>query len=111
MERRREPRYAADQPVVVTILGEREIRRPAQIKNVCCWGMAVEIDYPAPPGTPVRIEFDDGVALGESLHCREVAGSYYVGISLDQSLKSLANLAETLEELAGGAREDTPRPS
>jgi hypothetical protein len=111
MERRREPRVAADQPVVVTLLGAQEIRRPAQVRNVCSWGMAIEMPCPAPPGTLLRIEFDDGVALGESLHCREAAGSYYVGITIDQALKSLANLALAVDELSGGVQEDTPRTS
>jgi hypothetical protein len=109
MERRREPRFAAEQPVVVTLLGARKIRRPAQIKNVCSSGMAIEMDRPAPPGTLLRIEFEDGVTLGESVHCREAAGSYYVGITLDQALKSLANLALAVDELSGGAQEEKPR--
>ena len=109
MERRREPRFAADQPVVVTLLGVPETRRTAEIKNVCSWGMALEMPCPAPPGTLLRIEFADGVALGESVHCREAAGSYYVGITLDQALKSLANLALAVDEQAGGAQEETPR--
>ena len=109
MERRREPRFAADQQVVVTLLGAEKIRRPARVRNVCTWGMAIEIDCPAPPGTLLRIEFDDGIVLGESLHCREAVGSYYVGITLDQALKSLANLAQAVDELAFGAREETPR--
>jgi hypothetical protein len=108
MERRREPRFAADQSVVVTLLGVQEVSRQAQIKNVCSWGMAIEMPCPAPPGTQLRVEFDDGVALGESVHCREAGGSYYVGITLDHALKSLANLALALEELAGGAQQETP---
>jgi hypothetical protein len=111
MERRREPRFAADQPVVVTLLGDQKIRRPAQVKNVCSWGMAIELPCPAPVGTMLRIEFDDGVALGESIHCREAAGSYYVGVTLDQSLKSLSNLAIAVDELSGGAQEEAPRTS
>jgi hypothetical protein len=108
MERRREPRFAADQSIVVTLLGGPEIRRPAEIKNFCSWGMAIEMRCPAPPGTLLRIEFDDGVVLGESVHCREAAGAYYVGITLDQALKSLANLVLALEESAG-AQEETTR--
>jgi len=108
MERRREPRFAAEQSVVVTLLGAGEIRRLAQVKNVCSWVMAVEMDRPAPPGTLLRIEFEDGVALGESVHCREAAGAYYVGITLDQALKSLANLVLALEE-STGAQEETTR--
>jgi hypothetical protein len=42
------------------------------------------------------------------VHCREAAGAYYVGITLDQALKSLANLVLALEESAG-AQEETTR--
>ena len=109
MERRREPRFAADQSISVTLLGVPEIRCPARISNVCSWGMAIKMECPAPPGTMLRIEFADGVALGEAVHCREAAGGYYVGITLDHALKSLANLALALEEPSGGAQEETPR--
>jgi hypothetical protein len=109
MDRRREPRFAADQPVVVTLLGIPEIRRTAQIKNVCSWGMAIEMPCPAPPGTLLKIEFEDGVALGESVHCHDVTGAYYVGVTLDQALKSLANLALAIEDSADGVQEETPR--
>jgi hypothetical protein len=34
------------------------------------------------------------------MHCREAAGSYYVGVKLDQALKPLANLAGALDDLA-----------
>lgn len=94
---------------MVTLLGEPEMRRNAQIKNMCSWGMALEMDCPAPPGAPLKIEFEDGTALGESVYCRESAGSYFIGVSLEQSLKSLANLAGVLEEIASKPQESIAR--
>ena len=36
---------------------------------------------------------------------------YYVGITLDQALKSLANLALAVDQLSGGAQEEAPQTS
>jgi hypothetical protein len=100
MERRREPRFATDQPVVVTLLDGREVRRRAQVTNVSAWGVGIEMRCPVARGALLRIEFGDSVALGEVVHCREVAGSYYLGVRLNQALKSVADLAAELDRLA-----------
>jgi hypothetical protein len=89
-----------DQPVVVTVLDGREIRRRSQVTNASAWGVGLEMRCALVPGILVRIEFAGAVVLGAVMHCREAAGSYYVGVKLDQALKSLANLAGALDDLA-----------
>lgn len=100
MERRREPRFAMDQPVVVTVLDGREIRRGAQVTNASAWGIAIEMRCEVAPGALMRIEFEDSVVLGETVYCCEAAGSYYVGVKLDQAIQSLSDLAGALDDLA-----------
>jgi len=99
MERRREPRFAMDRPVVVTVLDGRETRRGAQVTNASVWGIGIEMRCPVAQGALVRIEFDEAVILGEVVHCREAAGSYYVGVKLDQALRSFDNLAGALDAI------------
>jgi hypothetical protein len=48
----------------------------------------------------MRIEFEDSVVLGETVYCCEAAGSYYVGVKLDQAIQSLSDLAGALDDLA-----------
>ena len=81
-----------DQPVVVTVLDGREIRRRSQVTNASAWGIALEMTCAVAPGASMRIEFPENVVLGEVVHCREAAGSYYVGVKLDQAMKSLSDL-------------------
>jgi hypothetical protein len=88
-----------DQPVVVTLLDGREVRRRAQVTNASAWGVGIEMRCPVAQGARLRIEFGDSVSLGEVVHCREVAGSYYVGVKLHQALKSVADLAAELDLL------------
>lgn len=99
MERRREPRFAMDQPVVVTLLDGREIRRRAQVTNASALGVGIEMRCPVAQGARVKIEFGEAVALGEVVHCREAAGAYYVGVRLEQALKSVADLATEFDRL------------
>lgn len=94
-----------DQPVVVTLLDGRETRRRAQVTNASAWGVGIEMRCPVAQGALLRIEFGEAVALGEVVHCREAAGSYYVGVKLEQALKSVADLATELERLERPAAE------
>ena len=89
-----------DTPVTVTVLDGRGIRRGAQVTNASAWGIGLEMRCAVAPGALMRIEFEDSVVLGKAVHCREAAGSYYIGVKLDQALKSLSDLAGTLDDLA-----------
>jgi hypothetical protein len=101
MEQRREPRFGADQQVVVA---ERDgVRRPAQVTNISPWGVALEMTGPLAPGALLRVEFPDCVASGEVVYCRRAAGAYFVGVRLEYALESLARLACILDELAAPA--------
>jgi hypothetical protein len=90
-----------DQTVVVTVLDGREIRRSSQVINASAWGVGLEMRCSVAQGALLRIEFDEAVAIGQVVHCREAAGSYYVGVKLEQALKSLSDLGGALDDLAG----------
>jgi hypothetical protein len=62
------------------------------------WGISIEMQAPATPGTPIGIELGDSTAAGEVASCRAAGGSYYVGVKLEQPLRTFAGLAFLLDE-------------
>jgi hypothetical protein len=95
MESRREPRFAADCPVVASVSG---IRRAARMLSAGPWGISIEIDTPASPGAAISIDFGDSVAAGEVTYCRAAGGAYYVGVQLECARKSIADIAPLPDE-------------
>jgi hypothetical protein len=80
MNQRRQPRLESDQSVWITLFGEPEIRLPARVKNVSTRGMGLELQGPVAIGSPVKIEVEDCLFLGEVIYCREDEASFYVGV-------------------------------
>jgi hypothetical protein len=100
MEQRRAPRFSIDQAVAVTVLGPREQRHAGKVKNASARGLALEMPAPVPPGTALKIEFDDSVVLGEAVYCRRDPESHLIGVELDQILCGLTELGRKLQEFA-----------
>jgi len=100
MNQRREPRFAADQPIYVTLLRQPESRLPAIVKNSSGRGMGLAMANPVPIGTAVKIECDDSILLGEALYCRDDGGSFFVGVELEHALYGLVELGRILGEFA-----------
>ena len=100
MEQRREPRFAIQQRVPVTLLGEPDVRRSARIQNVSGRGLGLFMREAVPPGTALQIELENEIVLGEVIYCRREAEGYFLGVELDQVLSGLAELAARLEEFA-----------
>ncbi len=100
MDLRREPRIAAEQSVVITVLGEHETQQNARICNASGRGLAIEAEAAIPTGTALKIELDDAILLGEAVYCKAVGGSYLLGVELDQVLCGLTELGRRLEEFA-----------
>src|SRR5437764_4321639 len=102
MEQRREPRFQADQPVVVTVLTEPETRLEARVQNASGRGLGLVTASPVPPGAAVRIEIDDSMVLGEAIYCRSDRDGHFVGVELDQALVGLTELGRNLAAFAPG---------
>jgi hypothetical protein len=100
MEQRREPRFRADQPVVVTVLNEPEIRLQARVKNASGRGLGLVTPIAVPPGSAIRIEMDDSMMLGEAIYCRSDCDGHFLGIELDQVLVGLTELSRNLAAYA-----------
>src|SRR5215831_5961516 len=99
MDQRREPRFQADQPVMVSILTEPPVRMAARVTNASGRGLGLVAPQPIPPGAAIRIELDDAIVLGESIYCRSEQGSHIVGVELDQVLVGLTALGRKLDAL------------
>jgi hypothetical protein len=98
MEHRREGRIPIEQPIVLTLLGEPEIRLAASVKNASPRGIGVVIAAPVNPGAAVKIEIGDSIFLGEATHCRTTEDGYFVGIELTEVLTGLAALSKLAQE-------------
>jgi hypothetical protein len=100
MDQRREPRFIADQSVVVTVLGDPEVQQIARIRNASGRGLSMEIPSKVQPGSALKIELDDSILLGEVIYCKGGQGSYLLGMELDQALCGLTELGKQLQEFA-----------
>lgn len=100
MDQRHEPRFVADQSVVVTVLGDHETQHRAKIRNASGRGLAIEIPSAVPPGTALKIELEDSIVLGEAVYCQGGHGPYLLGVELDQVLCGLTELGKRLQEFA-----------
>jgi hypothetical protein len=96
MEQRREPRFQADQPVVLTVLTEPETRLTARVKDASGRGLGLVTASPVAPGSAIRIELDNSMVLGEAIYCRKERDGHFVGVELDQVLVGLTELGRNL---------------
>jgi hypothetical protein len=100
MDQRREPRFIAEQSVVVTVLGEHETQHAGRILNASGRGLAIEMPCAVAPGTAIKIDGDDSMLLGETVYCKGGQGSYLLGVELEQMLCGLTELRKRLQEFA-----------
>jgi hypothetical protein len=101
MEHRASVRFAVDQPVAVTVLGGTEIRETALVRNVSDAGVQLVCSHNIPAGSPVKIEMDNALALGEVVYCIAEGDQWVFGIKLEHVLNGLAELQRKLLEFAG----------
>lgn len=115
MEKRREPRFQADQPVTVTVLTESRQDVPARVRNVSGRGLGVVASARVEPGAGLLIELEDTKVLAEAIYCRPDPEGFFIGIEMDQMLVGLTELgrhlaaftSEVAVERRGSAGADT----
>ncbi len=107
MEKRRETRFTAGQPVTVKILSGEQSTHGAMVKNGSGNGMALEMPAPVAPGAALEILLEDNLLLGEAVYCRAEEDGYLVGVLLDSKLSQLSRLAQMLQGFADG--QEQPR--
>lgn len=98
MDSRRNVRVPVNRPIVLTVLGEHEMRIPATVKDASSNGVGLITESAVKPGTLVKLEIGDAIFLGEAVYCRDEEQGAFVGVKLQQVLSGLAALNKMVQE-------------
>ena|ERR1700730_9700308 len=93
-DRRSEPRFPVDQPVVVTILDSGE-REPFQgtVVDLSRSGLGVRVPYPIDLGCHIEIRWLRGTVIAEVRNCLQMSPyNYRVGLKTSE-VRALAEIA------------------
>jgi PilZ domain len=96
--KRRDARVPVNKPIVLTVLGEPEVRLPATVKDASPRGLGLQTAERVKPGAAVKIEIGDAIFLGEVIYCRDTEEGSFIGVQLSQVLTGLAALQKMVEE-------------
>jgi hypothetical protein len=102
MERRREARVPAAQPMQLTLLGGAPRSVAGVVVNFSSWGMRILLPEPVASGAPVRVDLDGSLYLGEVCYCQPELGQYSVGVAVEQALRMTSELAELRDAILCG---------
>lgn len=84
VERRREPRYPANDIVEVQVVGGSTERFPGTILDLSRSGLRLEVGKPLSRGTHLEIVLRNrAIIFGESCYARSKNGLYQVGVSIE----------------------------
>jgi len=106
MERRSVPRYPANEPARVTVLGDTNRALAGRMVNLSGRGMRLLLDQDVPVGVPVRVDVDGTILLGEVCYCAMEGNSYCVGIDLEHALTMSEELAALMRGLLDEASQE-----
>ncbi len=112
-DRRREPRVKVDMPAAVTVLGAAPEVMTARVADVSGSGLLLATPRPIQPDSPLRIEVEDVLLLGEVCRCQNDGAQWRVAVRVHHSLsglKELERLNRALLDTDKEARQRTPRP-
>ena|GEM_PF-1590918 len=101
VERRSEPRFPANRPVRLTILGKDPRTIDATLVDVSGRGMRIAVDEAIPSGSAIKIETEDSLWLVEVTFSLSVGNGYLIGGKVDQVLRGLADLAQLRRAVLG----------
>ena len=88
-DRRSEPRFPVDQPVVVTILDSGD-REPFEgtVVDLSASGLGVRVPYPTDPGRRIEIRWSRGTVIAEVRNCHRIRPhNYRVGLKTSQAME------------------------
>jgi hypothetical protein len=88
-DRRSEPRYSVDQPVVVTILDSGD-REPFEgtVVDLSRSGLGVRVPYPIDLGCRIEIRWSRGTVVGQVRNCHRIRpDNYRVGLKTSQAME------------------------
>lgn len=112
MERRRELRVEANEPVVVTELGgHRRARMGGMLLDMSGGGLLVKLPRSIKCGAAVRVEASNMLALGDVVRCEPDADQFRVAIVIHHSLRELQDLENLNRALIGEERASRETPA
>lgn len=100
MERRSEPRLAADEPVIVTQLDQRRLHTGV-IVEISGRSLTMKLPSAIACGTPVKAEAWDLLMLGEVVRCEPAGDGFRLALRLRHSLRDLQALEKLSQGLLG----------
>lgn len=109
MERRRQIRVEANEPVVVTELGaNRHHPMGGMIQDVSGDGMLIRLPRALPAEALVRVEASNMLLLGEVVRCETEGHEFRAALTIRHSLQNLQDLENLNRALLG--YENAPEP-
>lgn len=109
-DRRKHPRFAQNEMVQMTLLGQDGRSSQVKIVDASEFGVRIECADGLSPGSLIKVEGQDSLLLGEVLYCQsaEIPGSHFLGVKLTRALFGLAELRRLNESLLA---EQSARPA
>ncbi|HLH38031.1 MAG TPA: PilZ domain-containing protein [Bryobacteraceae bacterium] len=104
-DRRREPRVRVDMAATVTILDATKNLITARVADISGSGLLLVTSRPIPVDSPVRIEAQDILLLGEVCRCQDDGGQWRVAVQVRHSLSGLKKLERLNRALMGSNSE------
>lgn len=102
MERRKKARLSANAPVTVTVLAaDKTPPVSGRVLDMSGCGLLLSVPRPIPLGTPVKVEGNDILLLGEASRSQQSSDGYHVALELLHSLGALADLDRLNRALIG----------
>jgi hypothetical protein len=86
MDYRFEPRFATDQPVVVTNLGVQGSSFPGKITNFSAHGIRLILSEELPIGAVIKVEWATTLLLGQIMYCESEGEVYSAGMELEEAV-------------------------
>ena len=95
-----ESTVAAHEPARITVLDDVNPSYDARIERLDRERLQLEVACAVPLGTPVKVESDGTVMLGDVCYCQPHAGAFQVGVRLEQAFTMSEDLCRLMRQLS-----------
>jgi hypothetical protein len=101
LERRSQPRFPTDQPVMITVLPGGQTAFPGCIVNVSGRGLQLKMPCRVSPEDFLKVTWGETMLLTEVCYCEPAGQEYIAGVNVEHALYNLAQLADQQREFDG----------
>lgn len=110
MDRRSTPRTDNVRPVQLVLLGDQETKVEVMLQDLSEGGAKIKTPFPIRAGSPVRLDVDDSILLGEAVYCAQDTSGCFVGLQFEQCLGRVSDLQHLVDALLGTQPRPAPVP-